>query len=63
MTLFTSFGNHQKLVNDTQTEVIKFITVKFRQLFRVSINMQSQGLTSYHPESGATLVINTFSKS
>lgn len=63
MTLFTSFGNHQKLVNDTQTKSLKFITVKFRHFFMGSINMQSQGLTGYHSESGATLVINTLSKS
>lgn len=37
---------------------LKFITVKFRHLFRVSINMQSQGLSGYRPESGATLLDN-----
>lgn len=42
---------------------LKFITVKFRYFFRGSINMQSQGLTGYHPESGTTLVRNTLSKS
>jgi len=56
-------GTTRSLLMIHKQKSLKFITVKFRHFFRGSINMQSQGLAGYHPESGATLVIKSFSKS
>lgn len=34
VTLFTSFGNHQKLINDTQTEVTQIYHYNSQKLFQ-----------------------------